>query len=238
LLKDLYRRYFYSPVFRNDDVFLVSFPRSGNTWLRYMLTLLHPGLRETDSRDIHWVIPNLDQAPDLKATPIPRVIKSHSLFNPRYPRVIYLLRDGRDATHSYYLFCRKEYGYEGSFEMFLEQRPFFRWKWHEHVESWLSGSHETPLLVVRYEDMLVDVEKQLRRVLDFLGWKPADGEIRQAVQGTQIERMRHKESTGSFLAHVGQGRAGIWSERFSDGELALFMCHARETLLRFGYPVS
>jgi estrone sulfotransferase len=228
----------YKPEIHREDVFLISFPRSGNTWLRYMLTLLHPGVVSKEDRDIHRVIPNLDQRPDLGRTPEPRVIKSHGTFHKRYPRVIYLLRDGRDATYSYYVFCQKEFAYPGSFYEFLSVHPYPPSRWHEHVESWLGRNHRTPLLLIRYEEMLVDPELQLKRALQFLSWKPSDDEIKSAIAETSLEKMIYRQNTGYFLAHVRSGKAGDWRNQYSREELELFMSFSADTLRRFGYDLS
>jgi hypothetical protein len=200
-----------------------------------MLTLLHPGVGPEGVRDIHRVIPNLDQKPDLGLTPAPRVIKSHSLFDRRYPRVIYLLRDGRDATYSYYVFCQKEFGYTGSFREFLMRTPYPPSRWHEHVDSWLCSGSATPLLLIRYEDMLVDQEAELRRALDFLGWQPPDEAIEKAVADSSLKRMKEKEQAGYFLAHIRLGQKGDWRDRYSPDELEIFMNVSSAALRRFGY---
>jgi hypothetical protein len=236
--KDAKRRDHYRPTIYPEDVFLVSFPRSGNTWLRYLLTLLHPGAGSEGERDIHRVIPNLDQKPDLTRTPKPRVIKTHSTFRKRFPRVIYLLRDGRDATYSYYVFCQKEFAYTGSFCEFLRNQPFPPSRWHEHVESWLGRNHKTPLLLIRYEEMLVDPELQLRRALQFLSWNASDEDVKRAIAEASLEKMRQKENSGYFLAHVRSGKAGDWRNDYSKEELELFMSFSAETLKRFGYDLS
>jgi hypothetical protein len=200
-----------------------------------MLTVLHPGMGPEGVRDMHRVIPNLDQKPDLSQMPSPRVIKSHSLFDSRYPRVIYILRDGRDATYSYYVFCQKEFGYTGSFREFLARSPYPPSRWHEHVDSWLCSGSDTPLLLVRYEDMLVDQEAQLRRALDFLGWHPGDEDVKKAIRDSSLDNMKEKEQAGYFLAHIRLGKMGDWRDRYSAEELDIFMNVSAGALKRFGY---
>src|ERR1051326_236512 len=72
-----------------DDTFIVSYPRSGNTWTRFLIAnLLHPDepvtfrnisrlLRDSEARSSRY----------LKSIPRPRVIKSHEYFDHRYQRV-------------------------------------------------------------------------------------------------------------------------------------------------------
>ncbi|MCA3559496.1 MAG: sulfotransferase domain-containing protein [Aestuariivirga sp.] len=49
------------------------------------------------------------------------------------------------------------------------------------------------LLVVRYEDLRADTKGQLRRILDFLGQHPADADLDDAVSFASIDNMRRME---------------------------------------------
>jgi hypothetical protein len=109
-----------------DDTFLVSFPRSGNTWTRFLVcNLINPddpvGFAQLESR-----IPEIYDTPDrhLRAFPRPRIIKSHECFDPRYKKIIYIVRDPRDVFLSYYEFQlkRRVISDECSMEQFL---PYF-----------------------------------------------------------------------------------------------------------------
>jgi hypothetical protein len=221
--------------FLPSDTFLISYPRSGNTWLRFMLTQLHPdeSLQPT-VRDIHRVIPNLDQDPDLSVVPRPRVLKSHCYFDRRMRRVIYLVRDGRDSMASYYRFSRKEFGYSGTFLEFLEQ-PQFSLFWHEHVSGWLDNAGKISLLPVRYERLQEDCVGELQRVLDFLGWEVRADKVRQTVEESSIGKLKAREKQGEFLAHVGEGRIGGWSSEFGPQETKFFLGQAEGALNRMGY---
>jgi len=89
-----------------DDTFLVSFPRSGNTWTRFLVcNLINPddpvNFAQLESR-----IPEIYDVTDraLRAFPRPRIIKSHECFDPRYKKIVYIVRDPRDVLISYYDF--------------------------------------------------------------------------------------------------------------------------------------
>ena len=93
-----------SVTVRRNDVFLVSYPRSGNTWLRFIISNLVEPLAPVDfitlehrAPDIHI---NSDRA--MQRLRDPRFLKSHEYFDPRYRRVLYVVRDPRDIVPSYY----------------------------------------------------------------------------------------------------------------------------------------
>src|SRR5881227_2930975 len=78
-----------------DDVFLVSYPRSGNTWIRFLIgNLIYPNDPVTFA-NLEQRIPSIYTYPNHVLRRLPRVLKSHEVFDPRYPRVIYIVRDPR-----------------------------------------------------------------------------------------------------------------------------------------------
>ena len=94
---------------RADDTFIISYPRSGNTWTRFLIAnLTHPEEPVTFA-NIERLIPDAEAQSSryMRGIPSPRMVKSHSYFDPRYPKVIYIVRDPRDVALSYYDFSRK-----------------------------------------------------------------------------------------------------------------------------------
>ena len=70
-----------------DDIFLVSYPRSGNTWTRFLLgNLIYQNDPVTFS-NIECRIPEIYFNRDrfLRQLPRPRMLKSHESFQPHYP---------------------------------------------------------------------------------------------------------------------------------------------------------
>src|ERR1700745_392531 len=87
-----------------DDVFLVSYPRSGNTWTRFLIgNLLNPD-EPVSFTNIETRVPEIYFNPDriLRHLPRPRLLKSHECFQPLYKCVIYITRDPRDVAVSFY----------------------------------------------------------------------------------------------------------------------------------------
>jgi hypothetical protein len=196
------------PVFE-DDVFLVSYPKSGNTWTRFLIAnLLHPE-EPASFANIDKLVPDLEEISKrhLARVPRPRFIKSHQYFHPSYERVIYIVRDPRDVAVSQYHFRRKRRLLEDSFrvEQFVEQfisgaiSPYYG-SWGENVASWLfTRGRDSDFLLLRYEDMLENTIAELGRIAAFLHLDPAIERVAQAADRSSAEKMRKLETSQAHL---------------------------------------
>ncbi len=201
---------------RPDDTFLVSYPRSGNTWTRFLIAnLVYPGGRVSFG-NIEKLIPDTSSQSNktLKSTPRPRIIKTHEYFDHRYPKTIYIVRDPRDVALSYYDFHRRYMHIDDNvpLDRFIEgfisgQLISAGWgTWAENVASWVyAREHSDRFLLLRYEDMLKDTEAELKRIAVFMGIDPEPARLQQAVQYSTAERMRkmEKEQEAEWLATLG-----------------------------------
>lgn len=182
---------------RADDVWLVSYPRSGNTWMRFMFTTALNG-RVEKYAEVEATVPDIyrSSACVLDRTPSPRLLKSHEPFEPRYRSVIYLVRDPRDVAVSYRRF-ELERGAVSATEAprawikrFVSgDVPFGDWA--SHVDGWLDRAADvSSLVLIRYEDLLADPRTQLQMALDVVGLQISPDGLVGAVEGSTLERMR------------------------------------------------
>src|SRR5207245_8937086 len=85
-----------------DDIFLVSYPRSGNTWTRFLIgNMINPDDPVTFA-NLEQRIPSIYTFPNRVLRSLPRILISHVAYDPPYPRVISIVRDRRDLELSLY----------------------------------------------------------------------------------------------------------------------------------------
>ena len=187
-----------------DDVFLTSYPRSGNTWTRFLVgNLVHPEEPVT-FLNVERLVPDMYKHSDryLRNLARPRILKSHEVFDPRYKRIIYIVRDPRDVAISNYHWEMKQRSVaeECSIEEFIprwiEGRYWARLgNWKDHVTSWLSTRQDgREFVMLRYEDLVADPAHELIKVAELLNIQPIRERLARAAELSSADRMRQLES--------------------------------------------
>ena len=135
-----------------DDTFIVSFPRSGNTWTRFLVANLVHTENPVTFVNIERVVPDIHAHSRryLKSVPRPRILKSHEYFDPRYKRLLYIVRDPRDVAVSSYHFHLKQRQIEEGYPIVRYVSDFVAgtvWSsygsWGQNVSTWLI-THRNP----------------------------------------------------------------------------------------------
>ena len=114
--------------------------------------------------------------------------------------------------------------------------------WSAHVGSWRAAPF--PVLVVRYEDLLADTGRELRRVLRFLGFKDAaETQLRDAVARSEFASLREREERECFREKLPtnsglffrKGRVGGWRGTLPAAEAHKVVRRHWSTMAAFGY---
>ncbi|NIA71685.1 sulfotransferase domain-containing protein [Pelagibius litoralis] len=270
-------------------LWLASYPKSGNTWMRVFLANVILGeekplalqrINEVCSSEPNevWFAP-LTKAPpgqlsdkkvaalrtkaQERAASLNRNIlpmKTHSFLGKDYGYptisvkasvgVIYIVRDPRDVAIS----AADHYGLtiDQAIEMMRDKttrgRPMAgntvyerMGSWSDHVKSWTGWRH-SPLIVLRYEDMLADPLRQLGGVARKLGVTRDDAKIARAVEFSSFKVLQAQEEQTGFVEKsvnsqrfFRSGRSGGWREKLSPSQAAEIGRDHAVQMKRFGY---
>jgi hypothetical protein len=228
-----------------DDTFIASYLKSGNTWIRFLTTNMRYPSRTITFRNIEDYCPQLGDH-DISEFDRPRFIKSHLPRFESFPNSLYILRDGRDVAVSFYHYAQERDWFEGSFSEFLRSDwPFSEYfgTWHDHVMKALDFHEEHPnrMLLVRYEDMLEAPVEQAHRIRSFCGFDIDSEIVRTAVKESefselkQMEKQHGSEVEDKDMTFFRKGKNHQWEEAFSEADLDCFLEKASPALRRAGY---
>jgi hypothetical protein len=218
------------------DALLVSYPRSGTTWLRFLLTQAltgEPADFHPDRQAVRYVGDHAD-APRI----VPgggRLIYSHERRSAGDRAVLYIVRDPRAVAVSEWRWLERRGLADRDFGAFLARfvrgrsNPWGRWD--EHVRWWLDSSEPSRsgrTRLTRFEDLRSQTQSTLAELVTFMGANAAPDRIEAAVRDNSLERMQEKESEAPDRAFakgvrrdvrfVRSGSVGGWREALSPGQ--------------------
>ena len=242
---------------------LASYPRSGNTWIRSILSYVLAGIN--GDPDMHSFDRLVKYTPDIYVGKFennsePRIIKTHSHYLPCFSKIrkcVYVCRDGRDIAVSYYyykLMTDKSY-YAITFSdyllyVFLGQGDMFS-PWQESVKSWLfNPSVKDTVLVVKYEDLLKSPLSEFKRIIEYLDFSCAVSLLEEAVSVSSFEKLQKKEKkeqdqfheaimpgakSDNNIAFFRKGKVGSYKEIFSKQDIFNFDMYCGDLMKKLGY---
>jgi hypothetical protein len=230
-----------------QDVFIVGYPKSGNTWMQHLIcgAVYGMDLERTPDSLVQDLVPDVHSRQFYRRHREAMFFKTHFLPQPEYRRVILLLRDGRDVMVSYFHHLKASLGETLDFlEMVEHGTELFPCHWHEHVDAWRRNPYGADLITVRYEDLKLDPIAQLRRICAFAG-VPAEGaDLERAVQTSSFQAMQSKEARWGWDSarkwprdrkFVRRGVVGSHNDEMPPQIRNSFLRKASETLQAVGY---
>lgn len=177
-----------------EDVFIVGFPKSGNTLMQHIITHLVYGLNSEVTVSIPLLfVPDIYASTHYFRFNEVCYFKSHERPQPNYKKVIYLVRDGREALLSYY-HMMKNMGKEISLEdLYHGKIDIYGGQWHEHLAEWEKNPYNAEILFVKYEDLITNKMSVLNQLCSFLNITRTSAELNEVIKLTSFEFMKTVE---------------------------------------------
>jgi hypothetical protein len=218
---------------RPDDIAVVTYPKSGTTWMLQILHLLRNQGRQGDvalDRCIGWF--ERDSLDILRRLPSRRIFKTHlpAFSVPRGGKLVYVGRNPKDVAVSYYHHARAkaDFDFDGNWEQFFDlflDGDIEGGDWCTHVSDGLRASREEPnrVLFIWFEELRRDPVAAIARIADFVGAEQNRPVLDRVVRFSSLERMKvdplvnvqwSAERPGA-VPHLRRGAVGGWHELFT-----------------------
>lgn len=227
------------PQGRVRPIWLASYPRSGNTFLRILLQnyfhLPTYSVYRVEGQEFHDPSADaLEQAPflprdwrerlttDIDAPPV--LIKTHGAPE-KFGAALYLVRDGRAAVDSYFHYHKKFSFEQPSLTEVIAGACQFG-SWSEHYQSW--QPHTRPqTLCLKYEDLVNRPADCVPELARFLQLNPAASRLPTFAE--------LKQRLPDFFR---RGQDGGFLREWAPGQLALFNQLHGAVMTELGYGLE
>lgn len=200
------------------DAVLVSYPKSGRTWFRFIVSsYLAEAFALKPAPDLHSmfkVMPNFDMEP-VRGLPAftfthhdpkpPLIPVSHLPYSRRrfrhYPAV-FMVRDPKDVmVSSYFHATRQKHRFSGEIGAFLGDQKQGVASLIGYLNGWAEGLKHCDHIVISYENLSHDPQSQTASVLKFLGLQPDPVILAHAIATAQFQNMRKLEHVSGLPGH-------------------------------------
>lgn len=227
---------------RDDDIHIVTYPKSGTTMMQMILYHLTTDGR-MDFKHIYDVSPWIRNHAINRKEPIelpsPRIIKSHESYKKveklTKGRFIFVYRNGMDVAISQFNQGRSYINPNLEFSEFL--REFLdsksNDKWFRFNRDWFKNKWKRPILYIRYEDLLSNKRQQIERIVEFCKLNVDEQTIARAIEYSSFDYMKKNEtkfgeqppsdpSTKVYDQFIRKGKIGEGDELFNTEQKAKF----------------
>jgi hypothetical protein len=236
---------------RRADSVITSWPRSGSTWLRTMLTHLLVQDYDSNPEVFNRAIPSTSLLNVLRywSGGCSGIRSTHWLYQRHVKKALYVVRDPRGSIPSYFRYTTTRIGKQregGEWTRFY-LAGLYGPRWDQHVDSWLSKGKAvlgSNLHVVRYEDLKEDPLRVLADTADFFGIPYTRERLETAERMSSIDVMKKweekevgplRDKNASFYRG---GKVDEWKELFDKCDREKMLRAASRSMEKMGYAIE
>ncbi|XP_074189577.1 amine sulfotransferase isoform X1 [Rhinolophus sinicus] len=192
---------------RDDDVFIVTYPKSGTIWTQQILSLIYfEGHRSRTE-----IVKTIDRVPfleynihkiDFLERPSPRLFSTHLPYylvpkglKSKKAKIIYIYRNPKDVLTSYFHFSNLMAIIPGTDNMEEFLGNFLDGKvvgslWFDHIKNWYKYRHDFNILFMMYEEMKLDLRSSVLKISHFLEKELSEEDVEAVVKQATFKNMK------------------------------------------------
>ncbi|XP_045862644.1 amine sulfotransferase-like isoform X2 [Meles meles] len=178
---------------RENDVFIVTYPKSGTIWCQQLLSLIY----SEEHRKGTGKLETMDRVPffeynirkvDFGERPSPRLFSTHlpyylvpSALKSKTAKIIYVYRNPKDVMCSYFHFAKNV----------MSHFTVIGSLWFDHIKGWYEHRSLFNIQFMTYEEMKKDLRVSVSKICKFLGKELSEEDMDAVVRQATFENMKY-----------------------------------------------
>ena len=251
-IKDFILSYHYP----KRQFFLVSFPKTGRTWLMYMINQIKEQSNHRLKKDKYFIYKEHDNSEIIledgtRNNPLD-IFKFTSRFRYRRGKVIFLVRDPRDVIVSHFHQVTKRaknpFIFNSISEFVKDDILGFKRIIHFYNLWYYQQQKPTDFLLIKYEDLVENGVQTLLEITSFLNISLTNINLQDIYHQSSSEKMRKKEKANQLEGFndfgksrdqlkVRKARVGGYKSELSEEDILYCNKEMKNLNTYFGYKI-
>ncbi|XP_075696093.1 sulfotransferase 2B1 [Rhinoderma darwinii] len=234
----------------DDDIYNVTYPKSGTNWMIEILNLIKNKGDHTISKTVpiytrspwYEVVGSQEiiqkmEPPRIICSHLPHYIFAKSYFKSK-AKIIYTMRNPRDVIVSLYHFTKILNIFEDAENLqkllddFIKGNVLYG-SWFDHVKGWMQMKDDSRFFFITYEELIQDLRGSVVRICQFLGQELNDAQIDLVVEQSTFKSMKENIMSNwsqipsevmdqSKGSFLRKGISGDWKNHFTVAQSEFF----------------
>jgi len=235
-----YEKYMLEFEEREDDVYIVTYPKSGTTLTQMLLYQLFTD-GNIDFNHIYdvspWIKNDVYEGKSARKIDHRRAIKSHDPYD-KMPRlfkgkIIFVYRDGMDTATSMYQQKKDYNASEMSFDQFLGDSFFGKGEmnWVKFTKDWFNNKRNHQILYLSYNELTSQKELTIDKIVKYCNLDKSKIDLKRVLERTSFDFMKkHETKFGNqpakqkpvFNNFIREGKSGNGGKNLTDKQKEFF----------------
>jgi len=214
-------------------VWIASYPKSGNTWVRFLACNLLFG-PQSSAAALNVMAPDIHEWGSHRLADHSGLVKTHFCYSTTLPLLertaaaIYVVRQPADVLLSNFHYAQRATGgatasrvaFDRYVEVFRQHGGDPHWiergmgSWEANVRGWLDASRAMRVLTIRYEDLQQNPQRIGTLLAALFGLQRSSQQIEEAVSKASFANLRAVED-----ADIRDRRVGIFYKPYLQGAI-------------------
>lgn len=198
--------------FESNDLVLSEFPKSGITFLSFLLAAYFKNYYKIEKKinffnindfvhDVH-ITQKKPKSSEIEKYTGFKIFKTHQSECNKITKFIYLIRNPINCIQSYVDHFESFYFSKINFSTLLRTQTYGLEAWINHVNNWTLTKRPTGMAILNYEMLCSKPDLYLKKIINLIGYNADKNALKYSVNYCSRQNMKLIEDASSFFCQL------------------------------------